>query len=64
MLFDYPFALPCNPAILKYFPKKCPVKGKKTGKKRERGVVRGGKAKGKSQECCVTFKPTLKIFLK
>ena len=33
MLFDYPSALPSNPAILKYFSKKCPVKGKKTGKK-------------------------------
>ena len=34
MLFDYPTALPSNPAILKYFSKKMPSKRKKkTGKK-------------------------------
>ena len=64
MLFDYPRALPSNPAVLKYFPKKCQVKDKELKKKSERRGVRGGKAKGKSQDCCVTFKPTLNIFLK
>ena len=37
MLFDYPSALPSNPAILKYFPKKCPIEGKKLEKKRKKG---------------------------
>ena len=64
MLVDYPPALPSNPAVLKYFPKKCPVKEKEREKKSERRGVRGGKAKGKSQDCCITFKPTLNIFLK
>ena len=64
MLFDYPPALPSNPAVLKYFPKKMPSKRKRTEKKSERRGVGGGKAKGKSQDCCVTFKPTLNIFLK
>jgi len=48
MLFNYLSALPSNPAILKYFPQKCPVKGKKLEKKSERRGVGGGKAKGKS----------------
>ena len=40
MLFDYPPALPSNPAVLKYFPKKYTVKKKELKKKSER---RGGR---------------------
>ena len=36
MLFDYPPALPSNPAVLKYFPKKCPVKEKELKKKKRK----------------------------
>lgn len=39
MLFDYPRALPSNPAILKYFSIKCPVKEKK---KLEKKAKKGG----------------------
>ena len=41
MLFDYPSALPFNPTILKYFSKKCPVKGKKLEKSETRWVGEG-----------------------
>ena len=61
MLFDYPTALPSNPAILKYFSKKMPSKRKKKLEKSGRRWVGGGKAKGKSQDCCITFIPTLNI---
>ena len=61
MLFDYPTALPSNPAILKYFSKKMPSKRKKKLEKSGRRWVGGGKAKGKSQDCCITFIPTFNI---
>ena len=59
-----PFLSP-NPKILKAFlkniptkmkPTKCPARGKKMrqDKRKKRG---GEKAKSKSQDCCVTFKP-------
>ena len=65
-----PLSLSSNPKILKAFlktfptkmkPTKCPAKEKKM--RQEKRNRRGGeKAKNKSQDCCVTFKP-LKILL-
>ena len=62
ILFDYPSALSSNPAILRYFPKTFPLKGKKLEKKSERIEVGGGKAQSKTWDCCMTFKPTKFIF--
>ena len=47
MLFDYPTALPSNPAILKYFSKKMPSKRKKNWKKVEEGGSEEGRQKVK-----------------
>ena len=38
-------------------PTKCPAREKKWGKKSEKRGELGEKAKGKSQDCCVTVNP-------
>ena len=46
MLFDYPPALPSNPAVLKYFPKKYTVKKKELKKKKRK---KGGSEEGRQK---------------
>ena len=68
ILFHYPptFLSP-NPKILKEFlktistkmkPTKCP-EGEKKMRQEKRKKRRGEKAKSRSQDCCVTFKPKM-----
>ena len=58
MLFDYLRALPSNPAILKYFSIKCPVKEKKkTGKKSEEGGSEEGRQKVKVETAVSLLNP-------
>ena len=57
MLVDYPHALPSNPAVLKYFPKKCPVKEKEQEKKAKEGGSEEGRQKVKVKTAASLLNP-------
>ena len=40
-------------------PGKCPAKEKKKGKQLKQTKIAVGKDKGKSPDCCITFKPKI-----
>ena len=57
MLVDYPPALPSNHAVLKYFPKKCPVKEKEWEKKAKEGGSEEGRQKVKVKTAVSLLNP-------
>ena len=57
MLVDYPPALPSNPAVLKYFPKKGPVKEKEREKKAKEGGSEEGRQKVKVKTAASLLNP-------